>query len=150
MKRCALLFGIAAIVGATAVPLSGHHPFSDEYDWKKPVTLKGTVEKIEWTNPHVHLQVNGKDENGATGSWAVELNSPTALAKFGWTKDSVKPGERVTVDAWLAKDGTKRANAKSVTLSGGEELFAASSFFDPASPRPVATSGSKQGSPRRR
>ena len=94
--------------------------------------------------------MDGKDENGATGSWAVELSSPTALAKFGWTKDAVKPGERVTVDAWLAKDGSRRANAKSVTLSGGQELFAASSFFDMAPPAPVATSGSKKGSPHRR
>jgi hypothetical protein len=141
MKRCALLVAFATI---SVVSLAAHHRFSDEYDWKKPVTLKGTVSRIEWANPHVLLQVDGRDDSGTNVSWSVELGSPAALGRFGWNKDSLKPGDRVDVDAWRAKDGTKRANAKSVTLSDGRELFAASSFFDIANPAPVATSGSKK------
>src|SRR5262249_44884515 len=121
--------------------LSAHHPFSAQYDWKKPVTLTGNVTKLNWVNPHVELTIDAKDDAGLSGTWTVELGSPAALQKSGLTSAVLKMGEKVTVDGWAAKDGSKRANAKSVTLSDGRELFAASSFFDTAM-KPVATSGS--------
>jgi len=138
MKRLAI--ALAGVVFFATASFA-HHPFAAEYDWKKPLTLTGTVIKLNWTNPHVELTVDGKDDSGSSGTWTVELGSPSALQKFGLTQSALKMGEKVTIDGWAAKDGSKRANAKSVTLPDGRELFAASSFFDTAM-KPVATSGS--------
>jgi len=114
----------------TAVAAFAHHPFSAEYDWKKPVTLTGTVTKLDWANPHVFLYVDAKDADGKMMNWTLEMGSVDALTRAGWKRDTVKVGEQVTVDAWLAKSGTGRANVKSVKLSSGRELTAASSFID--------------------
>jgi len=123
---------LALIVGAALLVLTAsayaHHPFSAEYDWTKPVTLTGTVSKIEWTNPHAVLYVDAKDENGQTKQWALELGSPSALTRAGWTKDTLKKGDQVTVDAWRAKNKDDKANVKSVKLSNGRELSGASSI----------------------
>ena len=123
---------LALIVGAALLVLTAsayaHHPFAAEYDWTKPVTLTGTVSKIEWTNPHAVLYVDAKDENGQTKQWALELGSPSALTRAGWTKDTLKKGDQVTVDAWRAKNKDDKANVKSVKLSNGRELSGASSI----------------------
>jgi len=123
---------LALIVGAALLVLTAsayaHHPFAAEYDWTKPVTLTGTVSKIEWTNPHAVLYIDAKDENGQTKQWALELGSPSALTRAGWTKDTLKKGDQVTVDAWRAKNKDDKANVKSVKLSNGRELSGASSI----------------------
>ena len=132
---------LAAFVVAAAVPASAHHPFAGEYDWKKPVTLTGTITKVEWNNPHVQLTVDGKDEGGASGAWTVEMGGPGALSRHGWTKTTLKQGDQVTIDGWMAKAGAQKMSAKSVKLGSGRELFAASSFYDDT--RSVATSGTQ-------
>jgi hypothetical protein len=86
----------------------------------------GTVTKIEWMNPHTYFYIDVKDESGKVVNWAFEMGSPNALMRQGWTRNSMKIGDQITVEGWLAKDGTKTANAKSVLL-GGKRLFAASS-----------------------
>ena len=132
---------LSAFVLAAAVPVLAHHPFAVEYDWKKPVTLTGTITKVEWNNPHVQLSIDGKDEAGAAATWTVEMGGPGALSRHGWTKTSIKQGDQVTVDGWLSRAGTKRVSAMSVKLASGREMFAASSFYDET--RPVSTSGTK-------
>lgn len=121
---------VAAIL-LTGLPTLAHHPFAPEFDWKKPVTLAGTVTKINWTNPHATIAIESRDGGGTVTAWLVELGSPRVLEKnYQWTANVVKEGDTITVDGWLAKDGQKFVSAKSVTLKDGRELFAASSFFD--------------------
>ena len=129
MKRVFLCATAAILFAGGGASLVAHHPFSAEYDWKKPVTVTGTVTKLEWKNPHAELMVKGQDENGNNADWMVELGGTDQLRRMGWTKQQFKAGEQITVDGWLAKDGTKKLSAKSVTLPNGRELFAASSFF---------------------
>jgi hypothetical protein len=117
----------AALFSASAA--SAHHPFAAEFDSTKPVTIVGTVATFDWVYPHAFVTVDEKDGQGAVTHWKVELGGPAALTKQGWTTTSMKPGEKVTVKGWLAKDGTKRANADTITLSDGHELSAASSYY---------------------
>jgi Family of unknown function (DUF6152) len=125
---------LALIVGATLLIFTAavyaHHPFSAEYDWTKPVTLTGTVTKLEWSNPHAFLHINGKDDKGQTKEWTLEMGSPAALTRAGWTRTTVKMGDEVTVEAWLAKTAPDRANVKSVKLANGKELSGGSSILD--------------------
>ena len=123
--RLALVAGITIFTLAAAA--YAHHPFAAEYDWTKPVTVTGSVNKIEWTNPHVMLYVDGKDENGQTKLWTLEMGSPSALTQAGWSRDTLKKGDQVTVEAWLAKSAKDKANVKSVKLADGRELSGASS-----------------------
>jgi len=103
----------------------GHHSFDAEYDAKKPIELKGVVSKIEWTNPHVRFYVDVKDKSGTVTTWDLELMSVNTLTRAGWTRQSLKVGDEVTVTAFLAKDGSKRANARgSVKLADGRQVFA--------------------------
>jgi uncharacterized protein DUF6152 len=122
--KIGLLFSIVALL----CPASGaiaHHSFDAEYDAKKPVELKGVVSKVEWTNPHVRFYVDVKDQSGAVTTWDLELMSVNTLTRAGWTRQSLKIGDEVTVTAFLAKDGSKRANARgSVKLADGRQVFA--------------------------
>ena len=113
---------------AAAVPVHAHHSFAAEFDATKPVKLTGTVTKIEWTNPHVWFYVDIKDETGKVTNWGFELGSPNGLMRGGWTRNSMKVNEVVTIEGSAAKDGSNHVNARSVTLaSTGQKLFAASS-----------------------
>jgi hypothetical protein len=103
-----------------------HHSFAAEYDSAKPVTLTGTVTKVEWMNPHARFYLDVKDETGKVNNWEFELGSPNGLMRRGWTRNSLKEGDTVTVSGSLAKDGSKLANARTVKLSDGREVFAGS------------------------
>ena len=107
-----------------AVPVSAHHSFAAEYDATKPVTLKGAVTRVEWTNPHARFYVDVKDESGSVTNWNLELASPNVLVRNGWTRNSLKIGDEVTVQGTLAKDGAKMANARVVTLADGRRVYA--------------------------
>jgi len=109
-----------------AVPALAHHAFAAEYDANNPVTLKGVVTKFEWTNPHARFYVDVKDEKGNVTNWNLELASPNVLRRSGWSSKSLQVGDQVTVEGSMAKDGSKMANARTVTLANGKKVFAGS------------------------
>src|SRR5580698_4641233 len=118
------IFSLLALAIAASVPAFAHHSLAAEYDDKKPVTLKGTVTKFDWTNPHVFVFLDVGDAALNFTSWAVEFPSRIELKRDGWTQEAIHIGDVVTVDASLARDGSKQANAKVVTLANGKKLNA--------------------------
>jgi hypothetical protein len=127
MRRTFACLVVAATL-LTAAPLVAHHSFSAEFDDKKPFDLTGSVTKIDWMNPHVWFYIDVKDPAGAVTNWGLEMGSPNGLMRNGWTRNSMKVGDVVSVEGSLARDGSKRGNARSVLLtSTGKRLFAASS-----------------------
>jgi hypothetical protein len=130
-----LVFLMAAAAAAWAAqPVMAHQSFAAEYDANKPVTLKGTVTKVEWTNPHARFYVDVKDERGRVVNWNLELASPNVLRRNGWKRDSLNVGDEITVEGSLAKDGSKMANARAVKLASGQQVFAGSSGGDAPAP----------------
>ena len=124
--KVSLLCGLAVVLGLAAMPALAHHSFAAEYDAAKPVTLTGTVTKVEWMNPHARFYIDVKDEGGKVTNWELELGSPNGLMRRGWTRHSMKEGDTVTVNGSLAKDGSNLANARTVKLADGKALFAGS------------------------
>ncbi len=115
---------LAAVVGlAAAYPALAHHSFSAEFDGSKVIELRGAVTKIEWANPHVYFYMDVKDEKGATTNWGCETTSPGSLHRQGWTRDTLKVGDQVIVDGYPARDGSKLADARRVTLPDGRRIF---------------------------
>ena len=110
-----------------AARLFAHHSFAAEFDAGKRVTLKGTVTKVDWRNPHIYVYLNVKDDTGKVTEWACEGGPPNVLLRQGWTRNSVKEGDEVTIDGAVAKDGSKRCNSRSVDLADGRKVFAGSS-----------------------
>ena len=125
-----LIAGVLLLAGGKAF---AHHSVAAEFDANKPIKLTGTVTKVEWTNPHVWFYINVKDDkSGEVANWGAEMGPPHGLQRRGWRRDSLKVGDVVTVKGSLAKNGTKRMNASTVTMAGtglrpGETLDAASS-----------------------
>jgi hypothetical protein len=125
IKLGGLVAGLSLLV--PVIPALAHHSFIAEYDAKRPVTLNGVVTKVEWTNPHARFYIDVKDESGNVTNWNLELASPLALRRLGWTRDFLQVGSAVTVFGALAKDGSKMANARTVTLADGRKMEAGSS-----------------------
>ena len=128
------IFSVAAAGLTMAVaPMMAHHSFSAEYDRSKPITLKGTVTKVEWMNPHARFYVDVKDDSGAVANWEFELGSPNGLMRQGWSRNSLKEGDVVTVSGSRAKDGANLVNANSVAFEDGKRVLGgASSGENPA------------------
>jgi uncharacterized protein DUF6152 len=116
-----------------AAQLSAHHSFAAEFDATKPVTLTGTVTRIEWANPHIWIYF---DVAGPTGTqpWQCEGGAPNTLTRNGWSKDSLRAAQQIVVDGWLAKDGTRTCNMRAVKMPDGRTVFAGSSNGDAATP----------------
>jgi hypothetical protein len=106
-----------------ALPALAHHSFSAEFDGGKLIELKGVVTRIEWTNPHVYFYLDVKDDKGNTTNWGCEAASPGSLHRQGWNRDSLKVGDQVIVGGYPARDGSKLADARRVTLPDGRRIF---------------------------
>lgn len=117
---------VGPIAMAAAVPALAHHSFAAQYDANQPVTLKGTVTKVEWTNPHARFYIDVRDADGKVVNWNLELASPNYLKRAGWSSSSLKEGDEVTVEGSLARSGANMANARTVTLPDGTRVFARS------------------------
>jgi DNA/RNA endonuclease YhcR with UshA esterase domain len=131
-----LWFVVVAVfaMAAAAVPVLAHHSFAAEFDRNKPVTLTGSVTKVEWANPHARFFIDVKDENGKVNNWDFELASPNGLMRRGWTRNSLKPGDVVTVSGWAAKNAPYVGNTSTVTLADGRKVFAGSSAENETNP----------------
>jgi hypothetical protein len=110
---------LTAILALLLLP---HHSVASDYDIHNVVTLKGTVTKVEWMNPHIYFYIDVKQNDGTVSSWAIEAGAPNALYRNGWTKDSVKAGDTITVKACLAKNGSNLANMRSAVLANGKKV----------------------------
>ena len=125
-KLAVLIAGIGFLVAGAAMPLQAHHAFAAEFDARKPIKVEGTVSKLQWTNPHTWIHVDVKRPDGTVENWAVEVGTPTVLFRRGFTKTSLAPGTKVVVDGYQARDGSRRANGRDLTLPDGRKLFVGS------------------------
>jgi hypothetical protein len=119
-----LALGLTLLWAQTA---AAHHSFDAEFDRDKPVTLTGSVTRVDWGNPHIWVFLDVKDETGKVSNWGVEGGAPNALFRNGWRKDSLKVGDILTVEGFRGRDGSQRANANRVLLPDGRRVFAGSS-----------------------
>ena len=130
MKPCLAVLVLLAGLAVRPTHMAAHHSFAAEYDANKPVTLTGTITKVEWTNPHARFYIDVKDDKGTLTNWNLELASPNALVRNGWTKKSLNIGDVITVEGSRAKDGSNMANARVVTFADGRKVSAGSSGGD--------------------
>jgi hypothetical protein len=119
--RIAFLFLIAGL--SLSAPLFAHHSFRAEFDSTKPMEFVGTVTKVEWFNPHARFYIDVKDDTGKVTNWNFELGSPLQLHRQGWRQDSLKVGDQITVEGYVAKDGSKFASASKITFADGRTVF---------------------------
>ena len=136
MKRSLAVAVMTLAVWIADRPVTAHHSFAAEYDRDKPVTLKGTVTRIEWANPHIYFYLDVKEDSGTIAHWAIEGGAPTSLYRAGWRKDSLKIGDVLTVHGYLARDGTKLANMRTAILPDGREVFGGQVYYGPGAPKP--------------
>ena len=125
-RRHVWFLSLAALL--EAAPVAAHHSFSAIFDSAKHVTVTGTVNRVEWMNPHARFYVDSKDEAGKIVNWDFELASPNGLMRRGWNRNSMKIGDTVTVTGHRAKNNPAVGNASSVVLADGKKLFAGSSI----------------------
>jgi uncharacterized protein DUF6152 len=124
MKRHVVaMLGALAVLADLARPAAAHHSFAAEFDASKPVTLHGTITKLEWINPHSWIHVDVKNDDGTTTEWMVEAATPNTLLRRGFTRDTVKAGTEITVIGYQAKSGAHRANGRDLILADGSRLF---------------------------
>ena len=123
-SRIPVVFAAAAILSWTAAPLAAHHSFAAEYDSKQLITLKGTISKVEWTNPHIYIYVDVKDAGGKVTTWSLEGYPPNTLKRTGFPRDVLKIGDEISITAYKSKDGSNTGAGREVTFADGTKKFA--------------------------
>ena len=141
--RVATIIAGAALLSTLAVNISAHHSFAAEFDAAKPVTLRGTITRIERVNPHGWIYVDVKTPDGKIEKWAIETGAPNALAKAGIRKDSMPIGVEIIIKGYRAKDGSLTANGQSITLPDGTNFGLGSSFGAPDTKKSTDDEGYK-------
>jgi hypothetical protein len=114
-------------IGCAAPTALAHHAFAAEFDSTRPVRLRGQITRMEWINPHSWIHLDVTNDDGSVESWMIEAGPAGVLVRRGWSKDSIEPGTEVVVEGYQARDGSRRANGRDVTLPDGRRLFAGSS-----------------------
>ena len=116
----------ALLLCCAAQPVAAHHSFAAEFDAAQPVTLRGTITKMEWINPHSWLHIDVKNDDGTTTPWMIEGATPNTLLRRGFSRDAVKAGTEITIVGYRAKNGANRANGRDLILPDGSRLFMSS------------------------
>jgi hypothetical protein len=114
-----------ALAAFASAPAAAHHSFSAIFDAAKPVTLTGTVTRVEWMNPHTWIYLDVKKDDGSVEAWSFGMGSPNRLMRYGWNQDSLPTGATVTIAGSRARDGSLKAAVDTVTLPDGKRLFGA-------------------------
>jgi len=125
-RELADLVVVVAVLLCTA-PLFAHHSFTAEFDQTKTITLRGTLTKVEFTNPHGWLYLNVKGSDGKVQNWAIETGTPMQLIRQGGDKKSLAVGTEIVVDGWLARDGSRTVNGRAIKFGDGREILAGTS-----------------------
>ena len=129
-KLTAILGTAALAMSVAAIPALGHHSFAAEFDSNKPVTLEGTVVKMDFVNPHSWLYLDVKGPDGQIQHWSVEGGAPGVLLRNGWTRNTLPEGTKIVVHGFMSKDGAYRANSRDIQLPDGKKLSTGSSYGD--------------------
>ena len=127
MKSAVAVATLGLIMAGAAARLSAHHSFAAEFDANKPLTMTGTVTKMEWVNPHVWVHIDVKQPDGKIEQWAFEAGTPSVLFRRGFTRQSLEPGTVIKIDGYQAKDNSHRGNGRDITFPDGKTLFMGSS-----------------------
>jgi hypothetical protein len=124
--------GAVAVSLGIAAPLAAHHSFAAQFDGSKPITLQGMVSKVEWRNPHIWVYLDVKNADGSVTAWQCEGGAPNALTRQGWSRASLESGEPLTIEGYLAKDGSKTCNARTWKVGERTVLAGANDGGPPA------------------
>lgn len=118
------VFTASLVLAVCTAPLWAHHSFAAEYDASQLLSLKGTISKVEWTNPHIYVYIDVKDASGKVTTWSLEGYPPNTLKRTGFARDFLKIGDEVTATYYKSKDGTNTGAGREITLPDGSKKFA--------------------------